>query len=201
MADFRDVERRFRDRARQQAQIRDDRLREAKLREAIEREQRPTFGTSGLWRTRNCLLLATIAALTDGLPEGSVVVVADAMYTVQGPHWRDFTRRGWVDLPNGQSWEPVEATLLPTSRHYELSEPRAERRFPGKADLIAGIRQAGELPALPGEFAVRVMALRSAAYGRLELLTGEVGLSPAEVIICANRLINGGAPLTSEVAV
>ncbi len=166
------------------------RLEETRLQDRIRREGRPTFGTSGLWRHQSCILLATVAMLTGGLPPRSVVVVADARYTLtDAPHWDMYSRRTWVDLADGMCWEPVECTLLPHDGHYELSAPRALWRYPTKAKLKAAIQRADQLPASSGESAIRVYA-----PDKWDYISSPLGLSSAEFLVRLNRLINGGVP-------
>lgn len=174
--------------------IHEDRRRERQLQERIAREARPVFGTGDLWRTRSCVLIATAAMLRGSLPAGSAVVLADAAYTVPGPHRAMVTRRTWVDLPGGRSWEPVEATVLPTKRHYKLSAPRNLVRYSGPGELTAAIHQADQLPAAPGEFAIRALAPRSPSYQRLGPVCSSLGLSAAEFATRLNRMIAGGVP-------
>jgi hypothetical protein len=168
------------------------RLREFRLRECIQLEHRPTFGTDGMWRSQSCVKLAVFAMLTGHLPRGSVVVIADGRYTLPAnPAWEMYTRRSWVDLPDGQSWEPVEATLLPSERHYELSAPRAMWRYPSKAKLRAAIRRADRLPVTQGEGWIHALAWK---LDYLEPLAAPLGLSVGEFVVRLNRMINGGVP-------
>ena len=174
--------------------VQEDRRRERQLQERIRGEGRPTYGTDGMWRTRSCVLIATAAMLRGSLPAGSAVVIADAAYTVPGPHRAMVTRRTWVDLPGGRSWEPVEATVLPTKRHYRLSAPRNLCRYSGPDELTAAIHQADQLPATRGEWVIRALAPRSPSYQRLGRVCSSLGLSAAEFATRLNRLINGGVP-------
>ena len=184
MADLWERRRILRDRQREA------RLQETRLQDRIRREGLPTYGTDGMWRHQSYILLATVALLTDSLSAPSVVVVADARYTlVDAPQWDMYTRLTWVDLPDGTCWEPVECTLLPRDRHHELSAPRALWRYPGKAKLKAAIHRADQLPVSTGEGTIRTYA-----PAKWDYLSSPLGLSSAEFLVRLNRLINGGIP-------
>lgn len=92
------------------------------LRIRIRAEGRPTFGTSRMFRWGACVKLATTAMLRGTLPAGAKVIIADA-YSTHSWKPRGRTRRAWVDLPDGRSWEPVECTTMPTTRHHDLAQP------------------------------------------------------------------------------
>jgi hypothetical protein len=185
---------RQRERDRQKRQIGELHAAAQQMQARVEREDRPTYGTTGMWRWANCVLLATVAQLSGGLPPGSVVVIADAFTTGGDPRRDCFTRRTWVELPDGGCWEPVDCTVRPRELHYELSKPQASWRYAGPGELAAAIHQAAELPAQPGETVITLKAHKSRNFGHLEPLCGDLGLPAEEVIVRLNRMINSGVP-------
>jgi hypothetical protein len=131
---------------------------EAPIRLAIMRGQRSAFGTERMRRTGRCVPLAAAAMLAGKLPPGSVIVCADAFSSCGwNPDMRN--RRAWVDLPDGYTWEPVEATTLPTAEHYHRADPQRINRYRTASQIRTALLAAGWKPAdrdtfLPACFAL-----------------------------------------------
>ena len=56
------------------------------------------------------------------------------------------TRRAWVDLPDGWSWEPVEATTLPTPEFYHRADPQNIVRYRTADELRTALLAEGWTP-------------------------------------------------------
>ncbi len=122
--------------------------RESEIRQAIARERRPVFGTGKMRRVSRCIL----ARLGRHVPRAALT------RRLGGRRRRCVTAaRAWdldlrtpprpgVDLPDGWSWEPVEATTLPTPEFYHRADPQNIVRYRTADELRTALLAEGWTP-------------------------------------------------------